>query len=403
MIQPYLNSVGLICKLGENKDQILKTLHLTPNRYPLLSDKFSPGNLLPVAQVETILPKIPSAYKDYETRTNQLLFSAIEQIKPIVNEAIDRYGHSRIAVVIGTSTSGIAEGEKAISYHSQHSKLPVNFTYKYQELATTSEFIAKLFGVTGPAYAISTSCSSSSTAISSAQRLLNTGLCDAVIVGGADALCQTTVQGFHSLGAISSKTCNPFSQNRDGILIGEAAALFLMSREAKFESEDTKIPIRLLGSGNSSDAHHISAPDPAGKGAHLAMKQALNNANLQATEIDYINLHGTATQQNDSMESRAVHAIFSNQTLCSSTKPLTGHCLGASGAIELALCWLLLSPLNQSRRLPIQHWDRIADPELPRINLVNHEQQSATHLSVIMSNTYSFGGNNASLIIGSQQ
>ena len=401
MIQPYLNSVGMICTLGDNKHQVLNNLLNTITSSPALSDKYSTGKHVPIAEVNSTLPDIPATLHHYQSRTNQLLLAALEQIRPTVDVAIKRYGHQRVAVIIGTSTSGIAEGEVAINYHRRNHQLPVDFAYKQQEIAATSEFISRLLGTSGPAYAISTSCSSSSSAICSAQRLLVSGLCDAVIVGGADALCGTTIQGFSSLGAISKTTCNPFSRNRDGIVIGEGAALFLISRESNIE--DDAIPVQLLGAGISSDAHHISAPDPSGKGAQLAMKLALDDASLQPDQVDYINLHGTATPQNDAMESRAVCEQFPHQIACSSTKPLTGHCLGASGAIELALCWLLVSDLNEQHQLPAQLWDQQADPLLPQLNFLNSSQYLEIHPSTIMSNTYSFGGNNISLIIGSGQ
>lgn len=408
VIRPYLNSVGIICALGDNKRQIFKALLNTTTSRPALSDKYSPGKPVPIAELDSALPTIPDTLQSYKSRTNQLLLAALDQIRPAVNEAINRYGRQRIAVIIGTSTSGIAEGEKAVKYHRQTGQLPASFIYKQQEIAATSEFIAKLLGTNGPTYAISTSCSSGSSAICSAQRLLNSGLCDAVIAGGTDALCQTTVLGFGSLGAISKSICNSFSRNRDGIVIGEGAALFLISREANLgnniEANFNKgsTPIQLLGTGVSSDAHHISAPDPTGKGAQLAMQRALNDASLSTNQIDYINLHGTATPQNDAMESRAVYQLFGDQTVCSSTKPLTGHCLGASGAIELALCWLLISDLNEHKQLPPQLWDQQTDPALPQLNLVNRNQQSENHPSIMMSNTYAFGGNNVSLIIGSE-
>jgi 3-oxoacyl-[acyl-carrier-protein] synthase-1 len=401
VIQPYLNSVGLICALGDNKRQIVKTLLNTTTSKPTFSDKYSPGHPVPIAEVFGLLPAIPATLYRNQSRTNQLLLAALEQIRPAIEYAINRYGHQRIAVIIGTTTSGIAEGETAVSYHHQHSQLPTDFNYKQQEIAATSELIARVLGTTGPIYSISTSCSSGSSAICSAQRLLNSGLCDAVITGGADALCRTTIQGFGALGAISKTQCNPFSRNRDGMVIGEGAALFLISREANINSDNHTTPIQLLGTGIRSDAHHISAPDPLGHGAQLAMQQALNEASLNTEQIDYINLHGTATTQNDAMESLAVYSLFGNQTPCSSTKPLTGHCLGASGAIELALCWLLIAGLNEHRTLPPHVWDQHADPLLAPLNLLDINQPSNHHPSIVMSNTHAFGGNNVSLIIGS--
>jgi 3-oxoacyl-[acyl-carrier-protein] synthase-1 len=396
----FLHSVGIICTLGDNKRQILSALLNTTTSNPALSEKYSRGNAVPISEVYSDLPDIPIALQNYKSRSNQLLLAALNQMRPAVDAAIHRYGRQRIAVIIGSSTSGIAEGEIAVAHHRQNKQLPADFAYKQQEIAATSEFIAEFLGICGPVYALSTSCSSGSNAICSAQRLLNSGLCDAVITGGTDALCRTTVQGFGSLGAISKIRCNPFSRNRDGIVIGEGAALFLMSREANTNAQDT--PIQLLGTGISSDAHHISAPDASGKGAQLAMQRALDNASLKPEQIDYINLHGTATPQNDAMENLATSRLFDKQTICSSTKPLTGHCLGASGAIELAVCWLLISELNQHNQLPPQLWDQQADPQLAELNFHSGRQQLSKRPSVMMSNTYAFGGNNVSLIIGTK-
>jgi 3-oxoacyl-[acyl-carrier-protein] synthase-1 len=204
------------------------------------------------------------------------------------------------------------------------------------------------------------------------------------------------LNGFSALEAVSERRCNPFSHNRNGINIGEAAVLFLMTREASGTPS-----IALLGAGASSDAHHISAPEPSGRGAREAMQKALNNANLQATEIGYVNLHGTATQLNDAMESFAVQAVFPNGVPCSSTKPLSGHTLGAAGALEAAFCWLSLAPENTRQALPPHIWDGQADAQLPALNWVKPgESLLQTRPRRLMSNSFAFGGNNVSLIIG---
>jgi 3-oxoacyl-[acyl-carrier-protein] synthase-1 len=217
-----------------------------------------------------------------------------------------------------------------------------------------------------------------------------------VLCGGVDSLCRLTLNGFSSLEAVSSERSNPFSVNRSGINIGEAAVLFLMTREANRDHR-----IALLGAGASSDAHHISAPEPNGRGAQQAMQKALNNAGVQADEIDYLNLHGTATQHNDSMESLAVNAVFPNGVPCSSTKPLSGHTLGAAGALEAAFCWLALSPENPDRQLPPHVWDGQADTNLPAMAWVKPGDTLQSHSPRrLMSNSFAFGGNNVSLIIG---
>ena len=217
-------------------------------------------------------------------------------------------------------------------------------------------------------------------------------LCDAVIVGGADTLSALTVRGFQSLEAISRGVSNPMSVHRDGINIGEGACVMLMSRDPS--------EIELLGVGASSDAHHISAPDPTGAGASDAMLRALADASMPPRDIDYINLHGTGTPLNDSMESHAVERVFGPGVACSSTKPLTGHTLGAAGAIELALCWLTLADINVSNRLPPHRWDGARDPALATLHLVSCGESMGARPTRCLSNSFAFGGNNASLVIG---
>ncbi|NRA40622.1 MAG: beta-ketoacyl-ACP synthase, partial [Planctomycetes bacterium] len=298
----------------------------------------------------------------------------------------------RIAVVLGSSTSGIDEGAVAISECLKKGNFPDTYDYGQQEMATPAEFLAEYLAIKGPAYVISTACSSSAKALASARRLLRLNVCDLVIAGGVDSLCKLTVQGFSALEQVSTERCLPFSVNRNGINIGEGAALFLMSREPG--------PVSLLGVGECSDGHHISAPDPSAAGAIKCMSQALNDSALVAEDIDYVNLHGTATQQNDAMEAKAVHEVFGASVPCSSTKPYTGHCLGAAGAIEAGLCWLSLC--HQDNCLPLHRWDGKQDEGMVEISFI--EQQFAPSMQVllshVLSNSFAFGGNNISLIMG---
>ena len=227
----------------------------------------------------------------------------------------------------------------------------------------------------------------------SAQRLLDLNLCDAVLCGGVDSLCGLTLNGFSALDAVSDERCKPFSVNRQGINIGEAAALFIMSKHPAGTQT-----IALLGAGASSDAHHISAPEPSGRGAAQAMHKALKRAGLQPENIGYLNLHGTATQHNDAMESHAVAQVFPLGVPCSSTKPMTGHTLGAAGALEAAFCWLSLTHDNA---LAPHLWDGQPDPALPALQWVIPGQTlAASPQRCLMSNSFAFGGNNVSLIIG---
>ncbi|WP_228012953.1 beta-ketoacyl-[acyl-carrier-protein] synthase family protein, partial [Vibrio sp. OPT18] len=331
----------------------------------------------------------------YATRNNQLALSALHQIEDSIEQAKSQFGADRIAVVIGTSTSGISDGEAAFKQKLANGEFPADYHYSKQELGDTSEFVSQYCALTGPNYVISTACSSSGRVFLTAQRLLDSGMADAVLVGGVDTLCKLTLNGFHGLEALSTTHCKPFSATRDGINIGEAAAFMLLSKTklAGVNAAQDTSNIALLGCGDSSDAHHISAPHPEGNGAEQAMKKALHSAQLNAEDIGYINAHGTATPLNDSMESKAIHRIFANKVPVSSTKPLTGHTLGAASAIEAAIAWHIL---KYDLPLPLQKCqDKAEDIE---IDLVNCTQK--LKVKNILSNSFAFGGNNISLIFG---
>jgi len=243
-------------------------------------------------------------------------------------------------------------------------------------------------------YSSPTVFSSSARALASARSLLALGLCDAVLAGGSDSLCGLTTHGFASLKATASGITNPFSVNREGLSLGEGAALFLVTRSPE--------GIQLLGVGESSEAHHISSPDPEGSGAAASMRGALRDAGVAADQVAYLNLHGTGTRLNDSMESRAVAEVLGCEIPCSSTKPLVGHCLGAAGAIELAFCWLALER-REGEALPLlpHVWDGQADPELAPVRLTGAgESTPADDGCVLMTNSFGFGGNNCTLVIG---
>ncbi|MCK9606581.1 MAG: beta-ketoacyl-[acyl-carrier-protein] synthase family protein [Methylomonas sp.] len=386
----YLHDLGIVCALGSSKAEVLSSW--LAGRISQAVPPVWLNTAVPAISITADLPTLPPDLQRYACRNNRLLLAALQQIAPAVESAITRYGRSRIGLLLGTSTSGIAEGESAVSRLLTHGQLPAAYHYKQQELGGATEFLVHYLNIQGPAYTVSTTCSSSANALASARRLLRLNLCDAVIVGGADALCHTTLQGFSGLGALSRIGCNPFSKNRDGTVIGEGAALFLMTRESA--------PIALLGVGANADAYHISAPRPDGSRAHAAMQNALLEAGRTAEQVDYINLHGTATLQNDAMESRAVATLFGADTPCGSSKPATGHCLGAAGAIEAGLCWLLLSALNGELRLPPHLWDGEPDPKLPPLGFVTLDKRQSKRLQYCLSNSFSFGGNNVSLLIG---
>ncbi|WP_166358032.1 beta-ketoacyl-[acyl-carrier-protein] synthase family protein [Pseudomonas akapageensis] len=393
----YLNALGLNCALGRTKAEVSTRLFAADTHGMREAAGWVPDRVLPVAAVCGDLPPMPAHLQQHHSRNNQLLLDAALQIEDDIRQAIERYGSSRIGIVLGTSTSGIEEASRDITVYLRDRHFPASYDYRQQELSAPANFLADWLQVSGPAYVISTACTSSARALMSAQRLLDLDLCDAVICGGVDSLCKLTLNGFLALEAISNQRCNPFSRNRDGINIGEAAALFLMSK-----THDVGAPaIALLGAGASSDAHHISAPDPTGQGALQAMRKALTRAQLQPWNIDYLNLHGTATAHNDAMESLAVHTLFPEGVACSSTKPMSGHTLGAAGALEAAFCWLTLAADNSRQQLPPHVWDGQQDADLPALKLVKAGEclpaQAPRHL---MSNSFAFGGNNVCLILG---
>jgi 3-oxoacyl-[acyl-carrier-protein] synthase-1 len=392
----YLNALGLVCSLGRDKQEVARHLFAGDCGGMREQAGWVPQRALPVGAVQGNLATLPADMSRHHSRNNQLLLEATLQIRPDIDSAIRTYGHDRIGVVLGTSTSGIDEASQGLAHYLREKQFPPEYDYQQQELGAPANFLAEWLQLSGPAYVISTACTSSARALMSAQRLLDLGVCDAVLCGGVDTLCKLTLNGFSALEAVSDQRCNPFSLNRNGINIGEAAVLFLMTRHA-----GDSPPIALLGSGASSDAHHISAPEPTGRGALQAMRKALSRANLQPEQIAYLNLHGTATQHNDAMESLAVATLFPAGVPCSSSKPMTGHTLGAAGALEAAFCWLSLSADNREHALPPHVWDGQPDPELPPLQWVT----PATRLTSIaprylMSNSFAFGGNNVSLIIG---
>ncbi len=392
----FLNACGIICALGDQLDEVKQNLLKHACTGIRMTDEWSSGNSLPLGAVTSKLPDIghlpPHLQLKFGSRNNQLAFAALQQIRPAIDAAIQKYGADRIGIVLGTSTSGISGTEQALRYHAEHGVLPPDFHYAQQEMGSVADFLATELQVRGPAYVHSSACSSSAKAMASAARLIKMDVCDAVITGGVDSMCAFTVAGFSALESVSKQQCRPMSLHRDGINIGEGAALFLMSKESA--------TVALLGWGESSDGHHMSAPDPTGAGAILAIQQALTRAEIQVADIDYINMHGTATVQNDAMESRVIHTLFGEQVLVSSTKGFTGHTLGAAAAIEAALCWISMQDDNPEGQVPAHLWDGVPDPELPTLNLSRDNSKLGRPLRYALSNSFAFGGSNASLILG---
>lgn len=392
MSRLFLNNLGIVTPLGTGCAEVAENLLAGSQAGIQLQSGYLPDQDVHVGVVDADLPELQAEWAPDDSRNNALFLKALQQIEPDILQAKDRYGADRIAVVVGTSTSGLSGAEPAIRQKKTGGEFPANFDYARQDPGSISAFVARYYGLTGLNIAVSTACTSSVKALATARRLIRAGICDAAIVGGADTLCRFTLNGFHSLDSVSSNICNPFSRNRDGITIGEGAAAFLVTPEPG--------PVEVLGIGESSDAYHISAPDPEAKGAIAAMRGAVDDAGVKPGEVGYVNLHGTATPLNDAMEALAVTTVFGDQTSCSSTKGMTGHMLGAAGGCELGFLWLTLHPDFAAGALPPHVWDEQPDDDISGLKLVKQGQKLPDDAPLALSNSFAFGGNNVSVLVG---
>lgn len=338
--------------------------------------------------------ELPIALRKYDCRNNRLVQMGLEtdDFAQRVREAVARHGATRVGVFLGTSTAGILQTEQAYRRRDPvGGALPEDFCYRGTHNAfSLAEFTRDYFGLQGMAMAISTACSSSAKVFAAAARQLAIGSIDAAIVGGVDSLCLTTLYGFSSLQLMAAQPCRPFDVERKGLSIGEGAAFALLER---INPSTASGAVLLLGVGESSDAHHMSAPHPQGLGARLAMEAALRSAGLTPDDVDYINLHGTATPANDAAEGQAVAALFGARVRCNSTKGATGHTLGAAGAVEALICALAL---NDSR-LPGSPGTRFLDPT---IGIGYQIRSGDAFIRRALSNSFGFGGSNCSLMFG---
>jgi 3-oxoacyl-[acyl-carrier-protein] synthase I len=337
--------------------------------------------------------RLTPALRRFDCRNNRLAQLALSQdgFESAIEAAKARYGAERVGVFLGTSTSGILQTEQAYRRRDPASgHLPTDFNYAgTQSTFSLADFVMTALGLTGPALVVSSACASTTKVFATAARMIEAGLCDAAIVGGADSLCLTTLYGFNALQLLSEGPCRPFDAERGGLSIGEAAGFALLERPGQARTET----LHLLGVGESSDAHHMSAPHPEGAGATLSMARALAAAGLRSEQIDYINLHGTATRIGDAAEDHAVVALFGTATPCSSTKGHTGHTLGASGIVEAVIAALSIT----EGFLPGSPHTEARDPAL-HCNYVTVARPA--RVTRVLSNSFGFGGSNASLILG---
>lgn len=344
-----------------------------------------------VGAVDGLDGALPGKWADWDCRSNRLAWAAMacDGFLPAVDAAIARYGSGRIAVVMGTSTASIASTEQAYQNSAAVPGLPLALRpSRLHALHSLTDFVCVALGVTGPALTLSTACSSSAKAFASAERLLRLGLVDAAVVGGVDTLCLHSLYGFHALQLLDQQPCRPFDRRRQGISLGEAAGFALIERGAG--------ALSLLGYGESSDAHHLSAPRPDGLGVRRALDEALARSQLARSDVDYIHLHGTATPQNDEVEAKVIGEYFGNQIPASSTKGMTGHTLGSAGILGAVFSILAL----EHSMMPATVNTVELDPRLPLRLLL---EPVKADLRVVLCNAFGFAGSNCVLALGRQR
>jgi 3-oxoacyl-[acyl-carrier-protein] synthase-1 len=336
--------------------------------------------------------QLPAAFAHHDARNNRLAWLGLNQdgFLDTARALRDRYGAERIALVLGTSTSSIGETETAYRHLDADGRFAPEQRRAVHQPHSLGLFVQDVLGLDGPCLSIATACSSSAKVFASAERLLRAGIVDAAIVGGVDTLCGSVLYGFNSLGLVAPQACRPFDIARCGLSLGEAAGFAILERTDGANAHVNKSTPCLVGYGESSDAHHMSAPHPQGLGAQIAVEDALARAGIVPAEVDYINLHGTATPQNDAVEAALIARLFAATTLASSTKGWSGHTLGAAGIVEAALTLLALERGLVPGTLNLQTPDPACGPQI----MIDNREQA---ISVALSNSFGFGGNNCCL------
>ena len=377
----YINAYDGICSLGDSKTQIMQNIFA---KIPSITKHTIQSKDFMVGKIEN-LPNFDIDIKEiYNTRTNLILYQVLQNLKEPLKNLFKKYSKDRIAVIIGTTTTGVEENYKSMQ------DIDLALFIARNSPSNPSEFVKEYLDLHSLAFSISCACTSGAKVFIEAARLLESNLCDAVICGGVDSLNTLTIYGFDSLDILTSQgNAIPFSQNRDGINIAEGAALFILSKD---ESN-----IKLKGFCANNDAFHITKPNEDFIAQKDSILLALKMANLNASEIDYINLHGTGTFANDKMEASLINDIFP-KTLCSSTKGLMGHTLGAAGALEAMVCAEILNQKDDQNPLPPHYYDEIYDLNIPKICLV--EKGINKNIKNTLSLSFAFGGDNSAIILG---
>lgn len=383
MTRIYIHDFAVMSRLGMSAQETRESLASASPPRPDTPFALLDGQSTQVARLPRALPDMPGV----RTRTNRIASALLTQMKDGLETLLSAQDRARIAVVVGTSTTGIEEALGSLSHRMETGSWAEDFRLADQELGDLAAHIQTEAGTAGPAYAVSTACTSATKAILSAARLIRTGLADAAICGGVDSLAQLTVNGFHALASVSPGQCAPFSANRNGINIGEGGALFLISK--------TPSEWELAGGGESSDAHHISAPDPTGTQAERAIRMALKAADLTPDQIDFVHMHGTGTEQNDRAEAGIVNRVFGPDMPAMSTKGMTGHTLGAAGGLQLAINLICM----REGLYPPHVYDGAFDDTLAPIALTKPQQRAGSRLDRSICASYAFGGSNAALVV----
>jgi 3-oxoacyl-[acyl-carrier-protein] synthase-1 len=387
----HITAMTLSCAAGVGLPAVRAALHaartgLRVNDFPHCDLKTWIGR---VDGIEEIC--LGQQFTGWSCRNNQLAMLGLEQdqFMASVSSLKQRVDPTRIACIIGTTTAGISSTEAAYRALPRGQGFQAEYLQpRVHSQHVSASFVAEVLGLDGPVVTVSTACSSSAKVFANAVRLINSGWVDAAIVGGVDSLCLSVLYGFHSLELISNHPCQPFDLNRSGLSLGEAAGFAILERHNSANSQG-----RLLGFGESSDAHHMASPHPDGSGARAAMQQALDSAQLQPEQISYINCHGTATPLNDRIEAAAIKQVFPKPPPAASTKAFTGHTLGAAGITESILSLLAL----QEKWVPAS-----LNCQAPEAEWADFILTAAQHMPVnyVLNNAFGFGGSNTSLLFG---
>lgn len=371
--------------LGRNTEDVLA--ELDAERSGLRPPPFEVPVDTVVGAVPGELPALPRELASYDCRLARIAMMALDDVHEAALAAVARWGSSRVAILLGTSTGGLHATEGAFfDWRAKGEPTPSFDFFRQHDFNALGDLVAQRIGADGPVYTLSTACSSSGKVMATAQRLIAAGIVDAALVGGVDSLCRMTLQGFFGLGVLSTTPCRPFGEGRQGINIGEGAAFQLLEREGATD-------IFLLGAGESSDAHHMSSPHPEGRGAQEAMRRAIEQAGVTVDDVDHLNAHGTATPLNDAAEAIATHALFGRRIPVTSTKGFTGHLLGAAAATEATFA---IHAILEGRMPPTLG----CDPQDPALQVSVVKETTPARLERVLSNSFAFGGSNVSLLFG---